>query len=1227
MGNDLLNGGDDNDTLDGGTGNDTLDGGLGSDSLIGGAGNDLYFIDNSNDKINESTKATGGKDTVTTAIDFSVETLLGVENIILTGDDDLNAKGNSAANQLTGNEGNNSLVGNAGNDTLNGGLGDDTLNGGTGIDKLIGGDGSDTYQINNKEDSIVENATDSGDDSIETSISFTLPNNLENLVLLGSTDLNGDGNSQDNTLEGNAGSNNLNGAAGDDTLLGSDGNDTLKGGTGNNVIDGGEGDDNAVFAEAQSNYILNEETNDGILSITVQNINDDSITEIQNIETLVFADNELDIRAGLSQELSLSIANVSIIEGNSGSKNASVLIKLSEATSTAFSVSYTTVDGDAQAGQDYVSNSGTVNFAVGEISKTITISVLGDTSVETNEQFFLQLSAPDNITLDTTEASITLTNDDKPQLSITAASLLEGNTGQTTASLVISLSAPGQDTVKVNYASANGTALAAKDYLTTTGEVSFAPGETSKTIAVPVLGDTLVEGNETFRMSLSAPVNASLSSTSSAIVTITDDDAIVVPSVSIVGATLVEGNSGSTQATLTVSLSAAASKVVSVNYATTNGTALSGSDYTASTGTLTFAIGETSKTFTVPVLGDTTVEANETFTISLTSPSNATLSAAASAVVTLSNDDVPSIAIANVSVAEGNVGNTANVTVTLSAASTQDISVNYTTADGTASNGSDYSATVGSLLFVAGETSKTISIPVLGDVNIESDENFTVALATPTNATLSANATATVTLTNDDQAVVLPTLSVTAASTVVEGNTGSSTASVTVTLSARSSQTVSVNYATTDGTATAGSDYTASTGTLSFAPGETSKTFTVPILGDADVETDENFTISLLSPVNASLGTSSTVITLSNDDIVSGVIFDGFDMSLSDDINTFVGSELNDRIYALGDADNIKGMAGDDYLDGGKGNDSLEGGEGKDSLYGGEGNDSLNGGPTQVYNENDVNYIDGGEGNDTLTSGNDLDTLMGGAGNDTLSGNAKFMNGGEGHDYITATLPISGYGTDTVINGDAGNDTLRGVRGNDTLNGGTGDDSLSGEYGNDSLNGEEGNDNLNGEGGNDSLNGGDGNDILTDLAYGSWGSIYSGNDTLNGGAGNDSLDSGLDNDTLIGGLGKDGLTGGAGLDKFVFSASDSGAGVDVRDVITDFGLTDKDILDLIDCSTAVLGYQSTKAFTAIDQVRYSFDFTLNSTIVQVNLDSNLATPEMEIQLTGLLALTATNFAL
>ena len=149
-------------------------------------------------------------------------------------------------------------------------------------------------------------------------------------------------------------------------------------------------------------------------------------------------------------------------------------------------------------------------------------------------------------------------------------------------------------------------------------------------------------------------------------------------------------------------------------------------------------------------------------------------------------------------------------------------------------------------------------------------------------------------------------------------------------------------------------------------------------------------------------------------------------------------------------------------------------------------------------------------------------------------------------------------------------------------------------------------------------------------------SITTGNDvhkgtgaseTLNGLTDNDSILGFAGNDTLIGGLGKDSLTGCAGLDKFVFSASDSGARVDVRDVITDFSLADKDILDLIDCSTAVLGYQGTKAFTAIDQVRYSFDFTLNSTIVQVNLDSNLATPEMEIQLTGLLALTATNFAL
>ena len=1132
-GNDVLAGNDDNDILDGGTGNDTLDGGLGADSLTGGTGNDFYFVDNSNDKVIESTKSTGGKDTVSTNLEFSIATLAGVENIILTGNEDLNTSGNALANQLSGNDGNNNLNGNAGNDTLIGGVGDDTLNGGTGLDKLIGGDGADTYQINNKEDTIIENATDEGDDSIEASLSFILPSNIENLVLLGTTDLAGTGNNQDNTLEGNAGNNSLTGGAGDDSLLGNSGNDTLNGGTGNNTLDGGEGDDNAVFAEEQSNYMLTEDTNDGIITLTVQNINDDSITQIRNVETLVFADHELNISQGLSQELSLSIADISIIEGNTGNKNASFVLTLSEATNTPFDLSYTTLDGDAIAGEDYQATSGTVSFAAGELSKTISVAVLGDSLVETNEQFFLNISAPETISLDNTEASATITNDDKPLLSISATSLLEGNTDKTNASLTISLSAASSLPVTVNFATSNGTALANKDYLSVNNVITFAPGEISKTITVPVLGDTLVESNETFRASLSSPTNASLSTTASTLVTITDDDVIVLPTLSIVGATIEEGNAGSTQATLTVSLSSAASKVVSVNYSTKNGTAISGSDYTASSGTLSFAVGETSKTFTIPVIGDTTLEANESFTVSLSSPSNATLGTATDAQVMLSNDDVPSIALANVSVAEGDTGsnNKANLTVTLSAASTQDISVSYTTADGTANNGSDYSATVGSMVFAAGETSKTLSIPVLGDADVEPDETFTVALSSPSNATLSSNATATVSITNDDK--------------------------------------------------------------------ETA--------------------------------------------------FDGFDMSLSEDKNTFTATEVNDRIYALGGGDVIAGMAGDDYLDGGNDDDTLEGGDGKDSLIGGDGDDYLYDHNRVTSGDSAADYLDGGAGDDHLYGLDSTDTLIGGAGNDTLSGQSEFMEGGSGDDSIScdyrgnkSVITLNGdEGNDTItfyrnsnettsciLNGDAGNDTLYGGYENDTLNGGEGNDYLEdiwywGGGGNNILNGDAGNDTLSGGDENDTLNGGEGNDYLS----GGDPDGRDGNNILNGDAGNDTLSGGSENDTLSGGLGKDTLTGDGGTDKFIFSTNDSGVGKELRDIITDLSLTAKDVIDLSDCSTNVLAFQGTKAFTAIDQVKYSFDFTLNATLVELNLDSNLATSEMQIELTGLLALTTTNFVL
>ncbi|MCA2719621.1 Calx-beta domain-containing protein [Microcystis sp. M169S2] len=227
-GNDSLGGLAGNDTIIGNAGNDTLNGGAGVDSLIGNAGNDTYIIDDLNDVIVEN--ANEGTDTVQTSINFDL-TATNLENITLLGTDNLNATGNGFNNTLIGNDGNNLLQGLAGNDNLDGKAGNDTL---------VGGAGNDTYTID-AGDTIVENANE-GTDAVKAGFSYILANNLENLTLLATGNIDGTGNNSNNGLTGNNGNNRLEGLAGNDNLNGGLGNDTLVGGSGNDnyTIDGGD---------------------------------------------------------------------------------------------------------------------------------------------------------------------------------------------------------------------------------------------------------------------------------------------------------------------------------------------------------------------------------------------------------------------------------------------------------------------------------------------------------------------------------------------------------------------------------------------------------------------------------------------------------------------------------------------------------------------------------------------------------------------------------------------------------------------------------------------------------------------------------------------------------------------------------------------------------------------------------------------------------------------------
>jgi hypothetical protein len=421
----------------------------------------------------------------------------------------------------------------------------------------------------------------------------------------------------------------------------------------------------------------------------------------------------------------------------------------------------------------------------------------------------------------------------------------------------------------VNYATADGTATVAdSDYLATSGPLSFTAGQTSKTVDVTVNGDTKNEGDETFFVNLSSPVNATISD-GEGLGTITNDDA--VQSISIDDPIVGEGDSGTTTMTFNVTLSNASGQTITVDYATANGTATTGdTDYDAASGTVTFDPGDTAKTVDVTVNGDTKREPDESFTLDLSSPSNATL-ADDQGVGTITNDDpIPDASIADASVSEGDTGTkTLSFDVTLSHATDDTVTVDWTTANGTATAGdNDYEAASGTVTFDPGETATTVDVTVNSDDTYEADEDFTVTLSSPTNAGL-AEDQATGTITNDD---AVPAISIDD-QTTDEGNTGEHTVlTFNVTLSNPSDQTITVDYTTTNGAATTGDgDYDAASGTVTFDPGDTAETVDVTVNGDDVPESDETFTVDLSGESGATLADDQGLSTITNDDAVPAV--------------------------------------------------------------------------------------------------------------------------------------------------------------------------------------------------------------------------------------------------------------------------------------------------------------------------------------------------------------------
>ncbi|HEU4833526.1 MAG TPA: Calx-beta domain-containing protein [Pyrinomonadaceae bacterium] len=613
----------------------------------------------------------------------------------------------------------------------------------------------------------------------------------------------------------------------------------------------------------------------------------------------------------------ISISDATVNEGNSGTTSAAFNVTLSSASSQTISVNYVTASNSATSSSDYVSASGTVTFTPGQTSKPITIQVVGDTAVESNENFLVNLSNPFNATLADSQGVGSILNDDAlPPISDVVWVDDALPAGATPAG-----SSEGWNWTSINPSPLSGTLAHTSDIVPGVHQHYFFNATQTLTVNA---GDTLiahvyldpanpptavmlqfndgmwehraywganqfpwgVDGTISRRNMGTLPptgqwvrleVPASLvglegRTLNGMAFSLVNGRALwdragkytgaaVIPTVSINDVRVSEGNSGTTSAVFTVTLSSASTQSIRVNYVTANGTANGPSDYVGASGTLTFTPGQISQPLPIQVLGDHVFEPDETFIVTLSNPVNATLADGQGVGTILNDDPQPSISINDVTVNEGSGTTSVVFNVTFSNASYQTISVNYATANGTASSPSDYVGASGTLTFTPGETSQLLPIQVIGDTVFEAQETFFVNLSNPVNATI-ADGQGVGTILNDDPQ---PSISINDV-TVNEGNSGNTSAVFTVTLSNASAQSISVSYATANGTAISPSDYIAASGIVTFAPLQTSQQIPIPVVGDTAVETNEFFFVNIFAEINATLADGQGTGTIVNDD-------------------------------------------------------------------------------------------------------------------------------------------------------------------------------------------------------------------------------------------------------------------------------------------------------------------------------------------------------------------------
>ncbi|MEM9213209.1 MAG: Calx-beta domain-containing protein [Cyanobacteria bacterium P01_F01_bin.150] len=859
-GNDEIDGNGGKDVLDGGAGDDTLRGGDDKDTLAGGAGADFL-------------QGGGDKDTAT----YTDST----RGIVLDLPNPDQSTGHAAGDTFEnievyeGSYYNDTIKGNNQDDEFLGLDGNDILFGGGGADTLDGGEGYDIASYNDSPDGLTVNL-----DKLNDSTGFAAGDTYKDIEEI-------QGSSFRDTLIGDGKDNILDGLEGNNTLIGGNGADDLRAGTGNDSYElkGKKSDGGSIIRDRGGN---NDSLTLDKVELTLANPssgtvglgrrNNDLIIDINKDGEIKRAD-DLSIENFFASR-NFAVDDVTLLEGDSGTQQAVFTITADGANSGAgigfierldnlsgtsviqffntVKVEYETVDGTATvADQDYQAASGTLSFASDETEKTVVVDIVGDLTEELNESFTLSLSSEDSNILDGSGRG-TINNDDTSIL-IDSQMVNEGDGDPVTAELMVRLSTPSEEVVTVEYTTQPDTASANEDYQPVSDQLRFNPGETEKAIAINITGDTDSEIDETLTVQLSNATNGDVGNGEGVITILDNDD----PTLTISDVTLLEGDSGTTAATFTVSLANPAAKTVSVEYSTHNQTAIPGLDYVPISGVITFAPGETSQEITVDVIGEQQIEANEQFTIELNNSVNATI-LDGRGVGTIRNDDRLELSINQIIANEGDAGDSTDAVFTVSLSDSVDdvVTVDYRTAGITAVAGVDYEDTSGTLTFNPGETEQQLRVEVLGDEVIEADESFQITLSNASDGTIVTPTTIGTIRDNDT-----PNLAITDV-IVVEGDNGLTAAELTVRLSEAGGSDITVDYRTEDGTAELDLDYRGTQGSLTFAPGELEKTIQVPIVGDTRVEPNETLSVVLSNVRKATVVKDTATITIENDDFV-----------------------------------------------------------------------------------------------------------------------------------------------------------------------------------------------------------------------------------------------------------------------------------------------------------------------------------------------------------------------